>query len=171
MSRPLYYTFKNDSLLILNTNDKLAVKTILFIFRYTSKIQSDFYTLLLSITIWVTKNFRLMVPDDLSIKLKTWISSFLLCPPITTSKILLMSYPRTKLFMHELSNHQECRLCSPDDDEDADGADDDANSIGTVDDESSSVLCLDCIVCVLCRGSSKENILLKNSYDVKKIAP
>lgn len=68
-----------------------------------------------------------------------------------------------------LLNHHECRLPSLDEEED--DADDDGNSIGNVDDLSSSVLCLYWIVCALCRGSSKENILLKNSYDAKKIAP
>lgn len=71
--------------------------------------------------------------------------------------------------MYDLSNHHECRLCSFDDDEVDD--EDDADRIGNFNDVSSSVLCLCRILWTLCCDTSKQNNLLKNSYDAKKIAP
>jgi hypothetical protein len=73
--------------------------------------------------------------------------------------------------VYDLSNHHECRLCSFDDDEDVDDEDDDADRIGNFNDVSSSVLWLCRILWTLCCDTSKQNNLLKNSYDAKKIAP
>lgn len=72
--------------------------------------------------------------------------------------------------MYDLSSYHECRLCSFDDDEE-DVDEDDDDRIGNFNDVSSSVLWLCRILWTLCCDTSKQNNLLKNSYDAKKIAP